>query len=477
ETAFPTGDARYGEAFLTVTSLDVGQDRENITKTSAMPHEASPRITSLGSAKVKERRICSEGCSKHEGVDQGEDLSVGDTVKDSNKSADKGSDSTDDMANVLGTLGAANILTSGGLRSVFTTASLSIDTASAVVSPVIATASKSFPTAVIFTTASVATSTTRVTRSSRGVAIESSSPIYVNIPSISKKDKGKGKMTEPEQPSKEKVLEQISAQLARDLEAKFAQEDQIIREQAERDSEIARIHVERELKMMIAELDRNNEIVAKGYVSFGHGRGKITGKGSIKIGTSSTNILGTKEYVHQAVKEKESLLRFIALPNWFHEAQMATSNEVAKKDDAIPDNSAPQKDTKVSTNDSFELASSSTVETEVPTVSTPVPTGSLYVPSVTSSVPIIILKGGSSYPKPLSLGNAKSFENMLEDFFGDTSDAVSLNDVEANLSNMETAIQVSPTPTLRIHKDHPKSQIICPIDTHVQTRQKTKNVD
>nr|GFD17092.1 hypothetical protein [Tanacetum cinerariifolium] len=57
-----------------------------------------------------------------------------------------------------------------------------------------------------------------------------------------------------------------SAQLARDLEAKFAQEDQIIREQAERDSEIARIHVERELKMMIAELDRNNEIVAK-YLS------------------------------------------------------------------------------------------------------------------------------------------------------------------------------------------------------------------
>nr|GEW42172.1 hypothetical protein [Tanacetum cinerariifolium] len=50
-------------------------------------------------------------------MDQGEDLFVGDTVKDSNKSADKGSDSTVEMANVLGTLGAANILTSGGLRT------------------------------------------------------------------------------------------------------------------------------------------------------------------------------------------------------------------------------------------------------------------------------------------------------------------------------------------------------------------------
>nr|GFC23349.1 hypothetical protein [Tanacetum cinerariifolium] len=85
-------------------------------------------------------------CSKHEGMDQGEDLLVGDTVKDSDKSADKGSDSTDDMANVLGILGAVNILASGGLRSVFTTASLSVATASTIVSPVVATASGSFPT-------------------------------------------------------------------------------------------------------------------------------------------------------------------------------------------------------------------------------------------------------------------------------------------------------------------------------------------
>nr|GEW30558.1 hypothetical protein [Tanacetum cinerariifolium] len=55
----------------------------------------------------------------------------------------------------------------------------------------------------------------------------------------------------------------MSVQLARDLEAKFAQEDQIIREQADRDSKIARIHAERELEMMIAELDRSNEMVAK----------------------------------------------------------------------------------------------------------------------------------------------------------------------------------------------------------------------
>nr|GEW72466.1 uncharacterized mitochondrial protein AtMg00810-like [Tanacetum cinerariifolium]GEW72538.1 uncharacterized mitochondrial protein AtMg00810-like [Tanacetum cinerariifolium] len=127
ETAFPTGDVRYEEAFLTVTHLDAGQDRENIAKTSSMPHEASPRVTSLGGGEGKSRllRIMRRGekdllkkmLQTYGGVDQGEDLLVGDTVKDSDKSADNGSDCTDEMANVLGTLGAANILDSGGLRS------------------------------------------------------------------------------------------------------------------------------------------------------------------------------------------------------------------------------------------------------------------------------------------------------------------------------------------------------------------------
>nr|GEZ46845.1 hypothetical protein [Tanacetum cinerariifolium] len=239
ETAFLTRDARYEEAFPTVTSLDAGKDMKNIAKTSAMPHEASPRVTSLGGG---EGRFAQKDAPNTGGMDQSEDLLVGDTVKDSDKSANKGSDSTDDMANVLGTLGAVNILASRGLRSVFTTASLLVATASIFFSLAVATASGSFPTAVIFTTASVATPTTRVIRSLREVVIKSSSPISVNIPSISKNDKGKGKMTELEQPN------------------------QIIREQAERDFKIARIHAERELEVMTAEFDKSNEIVAK-YLS------------------------------------------------------------------------------------------------------------------------------------------------------------------------------------------------------------------
>nr|GEZ24308.1 hypothetical protein [Tanacetum cinerariifolium] len=46
--------------------------------------------------------------------------------------------------------------------------------------------------------------------------------------------------------------------------------------------------------------------------------------------------------------------------------------------------------------------------------------------------------------------------------------------VEADISNMETTISANPNPTLRIHKDHPKSQIIGPMDTSIQTRHKSK---
>ncbi|GKD25340.1 hypothetical protein Tco_1231554 [Tanacetum coccineum] len=48
ETASLTRDDRHGEAFPTASGLDAGQDRENSAKTSVMPHEASPGVTSLG---------------------------------------------------------------------------------------------------------------------------------------------------------------------------------------------------------------------------------------------------------------------------------------------------------------------------------------------------------------------------------------------------------------------------------------------
>ncbi|GJS17744.1 hypothetical protein Tco_0412216 [Tanacetum coccineum] len=159
----------------------------------------------------------------------------GDAKKDSSRSTDKGSESIGDLANVLSSMGAANILASGD------------------------------PTVDVLTIIRDITPYTRRPRASRGVVIGSTSPIPISIPSAEKEDKRKGKeiMTEPEKPAKAKVQEQMSLQLARELQEEFVHEDQSIREQIEKDAEIARIHAEEDLRQMINELDRSNEMINK----------------------------------------------------------------------------------------------------------------------------------------------------------------------------------------------------------------------
>nr|GEZ99124.1 hypothetical protein [Tanacetum cinerariifolium] len=149
----------------------------------------------------------------------------------------------------------ANILSSGG--AAFSTASVS--PADVFPTAGVPTVSGSFPTvSAIFTTASVVTP---YIRRSRGITIGSLPPM--RIPIIRAKDKGKEKLTETEVPKKKKLQEQIDAQLAREMEEEFARENQRLSEQVARDSKIARIHAEEELKLMIKGLDRSNEVIAK----------------------------------------------------------------------------------------------------------------------------------------------------------------------------------------------------------------------
>nr|GFC35894.1 hypothetical protein [Tanacetum cinerariifolium] len=67
---------------------------------------------------------------------------------------------------------------------------------------------------------------------------------------------------ESDTPKKKKVQEQINVQMAREMEEQIAREDQRIDEQIARDAEIARIHAEEELQMLIDGLDRSNEMIA-----------------------------------------------------------------------------------------------------------------------------------------------------------------------------------------------------------------------
>nr|GEV74990.1 ribonuclease H-like domain-containing protein [Tanacetum cinerariifolium] len=189
----------------------------------------------------------------------------------------------------------------------------------------------------------------------------------------------------------------------------------------------------------------------------------------IVAGTSSTNISGTKDVASQAVKKDMSSLRYIALLNWFYEAHMEPRNSDGCNADA-PKSSGifnPTAISKVPSAEQVEPAVSLTVETKIPIVSSPVPTVCLDISPKSSSDPRIISKGDFSQQETQSLGNALTLSNRFKDIFEE----------EAGLSNMETSIHVSPTPTVRIHKDHPKSQIIGPVDTPVQTKHKSKEME
>nr|GFC90890.1 hypothetical protein [Tanacetum cinerariifolium] len=104
---------------------------------------------------------------------------------------------------------------------------------------------------------------------------------------------------------------------------------------------------------------------------------------------------------------------------------------------------------------------------ETLTVETPIPIVSSLVPTVYST----------DSQEPSSDARLISKTNRFEDILGGTTNSEESNGVEADITNMETGITASPTPTPIIHKDHPKGQIIGPLDTPIQTRNKSKEVE
>nr|GFB00814.1 ribonuclease H-like domain-containing protein [Tanacetum cinerariifolium] len=118
-----------------------------------------------------------------------------------------------------------------------------------------------------------------------------------------------------------------------------------------------------------------------------------------------------------------------------------------------------------------------TVESPILTVSLPVPTACLNYSPEPSSKARLISKRVAHQEETPSLDNILSLTNRLEDILGVTTSLDEAIGVEADVSNMETTISASPTPTLRIHKDHPKSHIIGPVDTPIQTRHMSKEME
>nr|GEY98043.1 hypothetical protein [Tanacetum cinerariifolium] len=242
EPAFPLGDDSQGEACPTVSSLEAGQDRANIIKTSTFaniiktstfPYDSTPRVTSLAADEGSMQQQLNEltdlctrlqrqqtematkiaaqdlkisnlkarirfledkdgGGAEPSGEDatiKGRSLETGEEA-DVERSTERGNNDTKELINVLTSLDAANILTSGAQV-------VSVPPAAEVSAIGIPTGSGMVPTASpIFTTASVVTPYLR--------------------------RKGKEKMVESDTPKKKKLQEQIDVQVAREMEEQMA---------------------------------------------------------------------------------------------------------------------------------------------------------------------------------------------------------------------------------------------------------------
>nr|GFC09867.1 ribonuclease H-like domain-containing protein [Tanacetum cinerariifolium] len=117
------------------------------------------------------------------------------------------------------------------------------------------------------------------------------------------------------------------------------------------------------------------------------------------------------------------------------------------------------------------------MESPIPTVSSPVPTACLNDSTESSSEARLFSKRVANQEETPSLDNILSLTNRFEDILGVSTSLDEIIGVEADVSNMETSISASPNPTLKIHKDHPKSQINGHVDTSIHTRNKSKMVE
>nr|GEU33077.1 uncharacterized mitochondrial protein AtMg00810-like [Tanacetum cinerariifolium] len=225
EPASPSGDVRQGEACPTVSGLEEGQDRANIIKTSTLPHDSTPRVTSLAANEGSMQHQLNELTDLYTRLQRqqtematkvaAQDLEISHLKSRikflEDKDGERAEPSREDAIIKGRSLETGE---EAGVEKSTERGMVSVPPVVEVSTVGIPTGSGMVPTASpIFTTASVVTPYAR--------------------------------------------------RKAREMEEQMAREDQRRSEQIARDVEIARIHAEKELQMMIDGLDRINDMIAK----------------------------------------------------------------------------------------------------------------------------------------------------------------------------------------------------------------------
>nr|GEY16365.1 hypothetical protein [Tanacetum cinerariifolium] len=219
--------SEYGEQDRKIALLAKAFNRR---KFYSKPKNNNLRTSSSSQSANKKQKFVKTELSRDDAPSKGMSLKTGDEAG-VEKSTKRGSNDTKELVNVLTFMDAANILT-------IRVQAVSVPPVTEIPNVGVPTSSGLLPTtSPIFTTASVVTPYSR--------------------------RKGKEKTVELDTPKKKKLQEQIVVQMAREMEEQLDREDQRMDKQIARDVEIARIHAEEELQMLIDGFDRSNEVIAR----------------------------------------------------------------------------------------------------------------------------------------------------------------------------------------------------------------------
>nr|GFA72380.1 hypothetical protein [Tanacetum cinerariifolium] len=200
EPASLVRDVSEGEACPTESGFIADQDMATIAKSSTLPHDLAPRVTSPA-------------------ADEGNDAPIkGRSMDEGEATIERINDDSEELARVLTSMDAATVLAGGidvptGSGSIPTTGPPIVDIHTG--SDVVPTASPIVATAIVVTPYS--------------------------------RRKGKEVMVESTTPKKQRLQEQIDAQVTRELEEQQEREDKKMTKHIARDAVVARIHAEEEL--------------------------------------------------------------------------------------------------------------------------------------------------------------------------------------------------------------------------------------
>nr|GFC97352.1 ribonuclease H-like domain-containing protein [Tanacetum cinerariifolium] len=154
----------------------------------------------------------------------------------------------------------------------------------------------------------------------------------------------------------------------------------------------------------------------------------------VNAGTISTNHSGIKDAENQEVRQNESSLRYILLPDWAHDAFLETTSSKPYEESStqVPEGNGNPNPTASTFNPSAEQIKTLTVESPIPPVSSLVPTAYLNDSSETSSEARLVSKRVANQKETPSLDNILSLTNRFDDILGVSTSSDEIIRVEFN---------------------------------------------